>query len=396
MSLAHIQNRQEPTIFGKNLNVLNSATTINGNVVVNGTINGTSSQGQNDNNVWTGTNTYSVQRPTCSISSVNNNDAVNENNLVTLLSSNSIINKTATWTGSNTFTQNVNASSSTLNPSSSTDAVIGNYLMSSLDARANSIPSSNNTWTGTNTFSNYIPTRNIDETNSNSAVTKQYVDTKLTSTAKGNAVSSVSQTPLSSYNFGTQYLAHQIQFIGAGGGSTSGASGDCSPNFAGVSGGCGVCATLFVLMYSPLAASQSLPTNLGRFSIDVGVGGKAGVGCGSDSSSGNGGATVLYGTAISGVGLTSTTHQIIRCNGGFGFTGTCGQAGTTSQATYSNINSNMVSPYSKCNGRQGTQNGGEIYQYAGYDKYGAGAPGLKCSNGIQGYNGGYTLTSYEI
>jgi len=396
MSLSHIQFRTEPTIFGKNLNVLNASTTINGNVVVNGSVNGTSSQGQNDNNIWTGTNTYSVERPTCSKSSVNNSDAVNENNLLSLLTSNSIINKNATWSGSNTFTQNVNVPSANLNPSSSTDAVIGEYLMSSLDARANSIPSSNNTWTGTNTFSNYIPARNIDESNSNSAVTKQYVDTKLTSTALGNAVSSASQTSFNDNNFGTQYLAHQIQFIGAGGGSTSGASGDCSPNFAGVSGGCGVCATLFVLMYSPLAVSQGLGTNLGRFSIDVGIGGKAGIGCGTDSSSGNGSATVLYGTAISSVGLTSTTHQILRCNGGFGFNGTCGQAGTTSQATYSNINSNMVSPYSRCNGRSGTQNGGEIFQYAGYDKYGAGAAGLKCSNGLQGYNGGYTLTSYEI
>ena len=395
MSLSHIQNRTESTTFGKNLNVLNASTTINGNVVVNGTINGTSSQGQNDNNIWTGTNTYSVQRPTCSISPVNNSDAVNENNLISSFSSNSIINKNATWTGSNTFTQNVNCASN-LNPSSSTDAVTGNYLISSLDARASSIPSSNNTWTGTNTFTNYIPARNIDESNSNSAVTKQYVDTKLTSTAIGNAVSSASQTSLSSYNFGTQYLAHQIQFIGAGGGSTSGASGDCSPNYAGVSGGCGVSATLFVLMYSPLAASQGLATNLGRFSIDVGVGGTAGVGCGPDSSSGNGRSSILYGVAISGVGLSPSTHQIVKSNGGFGFTGTCGQAGTTQQATYSNVNSNMVSPYSKCDGRQGTQNGGEIYQYAGYNKYGAGAAGLKCSNGIQGYNGGYILTSYEI
>lgn len=395
MSLAHIRNRQEPTIFGQDLNVLNASTIVNGNLVVSGTINGISSQGQDTDNTWTGTNTYSVYRPTCSIISTSNDQAVNEDNLQSLLLSNSVINKNATWSGTNAFTQDINISGSTLSPSVSTDAVTGNYLTSSMNTKINSFKTGNNVWTGTNTFTNFIPTRNTNEISSTSAVTKLYTDTATRDLAIGNAVSYASQTPLNNYNFGTQYLAHQLQLIGGGGGSTSGAQ-DCSPNFAGVSGGCAVTSTLFLLLYSPLAVSRGLATNLGRFTIDIGLGGSAGIGCGSTSSSGNGTPGVLYGVGASGNGLTPNTFQILRSNGGFGFTGTCGQAGTTGVATYSNVNSNMIQPYSKCNGRAGTQNGGEIYQYAGYNKFGAGSPGLKCTNGLQGYAGGYTLTSYEI
>lgn len=395
MSLSHIKNRRDPTIFGKDLYVPNADTTINGNIVVSGSINGTSSQGQETNNVWTGTNTYSVERPTCSLSPTNNNDAVNKQSLENILSTNSVINRNATWSGVNTFNQDVVVASG-LSPSSTTDAITGQYLTSSMTTKFNSFKSGNNVWTGSNIFSNYIPTRNLNEFYNTDAVTKQYTDTATRDLAIGNAVSSVSQTPLSLYNFGTQYLAHEIQIIGGGGGSTSGASGDCSPNFAGVSGGSGVSATLFLLAYSPLAVSLGLPTNLGRYTIDIGLGGSAGVGCGATSSSGNGTPAILYATAISGVGLNTSTTQILRANGGFGFTGTCGQAGTTQIATYSNVNSNMIVPYTKSNGRAGSQNAGEIYQYSGYDKYGAGAFGPKCSNGIQGYAGGYTLTSYEI
>ncbi len=395
MSLAHIKNRREPTIFGKDLNVLNSATIINGNIIIDGTINGTSSQGQETNNVWTGTNTYSVERPTCSLSSVSNSDSVNKTNLETLLSSNSVINKNATWSGANTFTQNVNLSSAIL-PSASTDAVSGQYLKSSVSSRIESFKSSNNTWTGTNTFTNFIPTRTTNETAPGSAVTKSYVDTSTRDLTVGNAVSYASQSSLSNYNFGTQYLAHQIQIIGGGGGSTSGASGDCSTNFAGVSGGSGVSATLFLLTYSPLAITLGLGTNLGRFSMDIGLGGTGGIGCGSSAPAQNGTPGALYATGASGLGFNPALILVIRANGGFGFNGTCGQSGNTGQAIYTNVNSNMGQPYSKCNGRAGTQNGGEIYQYAGYNKFGAGAAGLPCTNGQQGYYGGYTVTSYEI
>lgn len=394
MSLSHIKNRREPTIFGKNLNVLVGDTIISGNVVVNGTINGTSSQGQNDNNVWTGTNTYSVERPTCSLLASNNSDAVNKTSMENSLTSNSIITKTATWSGVNTFSQNISVPLGS-NPITATDSTPGQYLFNSMANKYSNFSGNSQVWTGTNTFTNYIPTRNIDEIASGSAVTKSYTDTTSSNLAIGNATSYASQTPLNDYNFGTTNLCHQIQIIGGGGGSTSGGQ-DCSPTFAGVSGSSSSTACLFLLTYSPLAVSLGLGTNLGRFAIEVGIGGSAGIGCGATASAGNGTPSVIYATPISSFGLTSTTFQILKTNGGNGFTGTCGQSGTTTGGLYSNANSNMVRPYFKSDGRAGTQNGGRIYQYAGYDEYGAGAPGLKCSNGVQGYAGGYTITSYEI
>jgi hypothetical protein len=50
MSLLHIQKRSIPTIFGDDLNVLIADTTINGNLDIQGSVNGTHSQGQNTNN----------------------------------------------------------------------------------------------------------------------------------------------------------------------------------------------------------------------------------------------------------------------------------------------------------------------------------------------------------
>jgi len=394
MSLSHIKDRRDPTIFGKNLNVLNADTTINGNVVVNGTINGTSSQGQDTNNTWTGTNTYSVERPQCPISSSSNNQAVNKSSMDNILANNSVITKTASWSGVNAFTQRITVP--TASPTLTTQAVPGKYLIDSMYSKAFGFTINNQTWTGSNTFTNYIPTRNNDEIVSGSAVTKKYVDNSTTTLTLGNATSTTSQNPLINYNFGTTNLAHELQIIGGGGGSTSGGQ-ECSNQFAGVSGASGSTACLFLLTYSPLAAVLlGITSNLGLFTVDVGLGGSAGIGCGDTSSAGSGTASVIYAVGSSGSGLTPTTFQILRANGGAGFIGTCGQNGTTQGGIYSNINSNMIQPYFKCNGRNGNQSGGEIYQYAGYNKYGAGAFGLQCNNGFQGYNGGYTITSYKI
>ena len=56
MSLKHIQNRREPLTFGGNLNVLTGDIIINGDLDIQGSVNGTSDQGQNTDNIWTGTN----------------------------------------------------------------------------------------------------------------------------------------------------------------------------------------------------------------------------------------------------------------------------------------------------------------------------------------------------
>jgi len=56
----------------------------------------------------------------------------------------------------------------------------------------------------------------------------------------------------------------------------------------------------------------------------------------------------------------------------------------------------MVSPYTKINGLQGKTNGAITYQAVGINQYGAGAEGVKSSNGKNGFKGGYSIVSYKI
>lgn len=376
MSLHHIKNRQQPTTFGGNLSVLIGDTTINGNVVVNGTINGISSGPQDSNNVWTGTNQFQ-QRPKCSIASVNNPDAVNATDLNNLLLSNSVINRNATWTQPNSFAQDLFVNEN-VNTVANNDAVTGKYLNTQMNNKYNSYLSGNNVWTGTNIFNNFIPTRNTNELSGLSAVTKQYVDTITRDLTIGSATSIASNSSLTNYNFGNQQLAHQIQIVGGGGGS-----GSSNTNSFGISGGSSSIATIMLLTYSPLATSLGISTNLGRFGIQMGIPGTG------QTSSQN---IAVDGTSSS-LSSTSTlaypsTAEILRTNGG--------KAAGNGAAVYSNINPSMVSPYNKCNGKAGIANGSEMYQVVGYNKFGAGARGGKNSNGSQGLPAGYTITSYKI
>ena len=103
MSLNHIKNRRDPTVFGADLNVLIGDVNINGDLTVIGLINGDSAQGQNSNNVWTGTNEWSVDRPQTSISFGAGFSGVNLVQSQNQLSTQGITNVGATWTGANTF-----------------------------------------------------------------------------------------------------------------------------------------------------------------------------------------------------------------------------------------------------------------------------------------------------
>ena len=387
MSLSHIKNRQEPTIFGRDLNVLLGDTTINGNVIVQGSINGISDQGQDTNNIWSGTNNYSVERPTSSIQPFLINNAVNKSSMNNILATNSVITKNATWSGANTFTQRVTIP--TINPSSGTDAISGQYLSNIMLNKYQTFFINNQTWTGSNTFVNKLPTRNNDEIISGSAVTKKYVDDTSTSTALGNALSSISQTNLSNYNFGAVNLAHEIQITGGGGGGTSGSNIN-----AGVSGACSATAILFLLTYSPLGQTLNGYTNFGRFDIEVGENGIGQNGCSGVAT--NGLPSIIRGYATSGLGFDTSVISIIQANGGNAFNGTCGQSGTSIGGVYSNINSTMIQPYMKCDGRNAVQQAGEIYQFAGYNRFGAGGTSIINQNGYNGYKGGYTITSYQI
>lgn len=390
MSLKGIQNSRENIVFGNDLSVINGDTYITGDLNILGTITGTSAQGQNTNNVWTGTNEYSVYRPTSLLTAVNANDGVSQTNLEQSLLSASIINAGDDFTGENTFNQVV-VTNQGLTPTNNTDAINGKYLIDSWNAKSVSYLSTNNTWSGTNTFQNQIPT-GIEPINNTDGATKNYVDTQTESVAIGSTETIISQNTLTGADWGN-YRAVELQLIGGGGGSTS----SVGSNDYGVAGGSGSQASLFVLTSSALNAGSGLPTNLSTYNISVGSGGKAGVGCGTGSNAGNGGVTTLQITPKSGNGFDTTTFNLIRCNGGLGFQGSCGDKGTAKGGIYNNSSGspNLVQPLSKSNGIDGTNKSPATQQYYGINRFGWGASANQLSDGKQGQKGGYGATFYK-
>ena len=393
MSLKHIQQRREPLTFGSNLNVPNKDTYINGDLDIQGAINGTSSQGQNSNNTWTGTNTYSVYRPTSSLSSVGLQDGVNKTFLDTTIIDEGIVNAGATWTGTNTFDEPISIITSTgtpiyIPPVNATDAVCGKYIGDSWTAKNASYKTTNNTWTGTNTFS-VLPLV-LDPLADTSIASKNYTDTTISTITQGRAISTINtaSTGLPT-DWGATNLAVQVQIIGGGGGSTS-SVGTCVCSSAGVSGGSGSQASLIVLTDTIAGGSGGA----GLFEVSVGGGGGAGSGCGVGSGSGGGGSTNLYVTPKTGLGYNPTRVNILRANGGGGFGGTCGQAGSSAGGTYSAINPLVASPYASSNGRGGSQCAGAIPQYYGINTIGWGARGASCANGAGGSGGGWGATYF--
>jgi hypothetical protein len=394
MSLKHIQQRREPITFGADLNIPNKDTYINGDLDIQGNINGTSSQGQNSNNTWTGTNTYSVYRPTSTLSSVGLQDGVSQTFLSTTIVDEGIINAGATWTGTNTFglpitmMDGTNTNPVYIPPVNATDAVCGKYIGDSWTAKNQSFLTTNNTWTGTNTFS-VLPTC-LDPLVDTSIATKNYTDTTITSITQGLAVSTINtaSTGLPT-DWGATNLAVQLQLIGGGGGSTS-SVGTCVCSSAGVSGGSGSQASLIVLTDSIVGGSGGA----GLFEVSIGGGGGAGSGCGVGSGSGGGGSTNLYVTPKTGLGYNPLRVNILRANGGGGFGGSCGQAGSSAGGTYSAIDARVASPYASSNGRGGSQCAGSIPQYYGINTIGWGARGASCANGAGGSGGGWGATYF--
>jgi hypothetical protein len=153
MSLKHIQQRRKQTTFGSDLSVLIGDTFINGDLDIQGQINGTSSQGQNTNNIWTGTNTYSVFRPASSLPSVGLQDGVNETFLETTITEEGIINAGATWTGVNdlsvvVITDITGNTPTYIPPVNPTDAVCGKYIADEWTAKGSAYLTANNIWSG--------------------------------------------------------------------------------------------------------------------------------------------------------------------------------------------------------------------------------------------------------
>lgn len=389
MSLKHLQNRQTPTIFGRDLNVLLNDTIINGDLDIQGNINGTSSQGQNTNNTWTGTNDFSVERPTCPIDSVGLQDGVNNTFLNEFITASSAIKKGSNWTGENTFADPLTLNSS-ITPVNATDAATGKYIQDSWTAKNSAFLTANNTWTNSNTF-NVLPL--VQEPNADTEIaTKNYTDTAISNVAVGDTLTTYSQISLANATWGTTALATSVQIIGGGGGSTS-SVGTCVCSSAGVSGGSGSQASILLLTKTidPLVGSNYA---LG-YSITTGGGGGGGVGCGVGAGSGGGSPSYLYVTPDATKGLNGTQYNLLKTNGGGGFgSGYCGQAGNTSGGTYSNINPLVLTPFMSSNGRGGSQCAGNIPQSYGINNFGWGARGSTCTNGSAGGAGGYGLTLF--
>jgi len=395
MSLKHIQQRRTQTTFGSDLSVPIADTFINGDLDIQGLINGTSSQGQNTNNIWTGTNTYSVYRPASSLPSVGLQDGVSQSFLDTTITDEGIINAGATWSGVNTFnfpiviTDITGSTPTYIPPVNPTDAVCGKYVADSWTAKGSAFLSSNNTWTGSNTF-NVLPTC-LDPLVSTSIATKNYTDTTITAITQGKAQTTTSNIAITQADWGLGNLAVAVQIIGGGGGSTS-SVGTCECSSAGVSGGSASQASIILLTNSILGGGTN---NNFLFDVAVGGGGKAGTGCGTNAGSGNGGATNLYATPKASLGFNPLQVNILRANAGGGNGGLyCGDAGSTAGGTYSNINPLVVSPFSSSNGRGGSQCAGNIPQYYGINTLGWGARGAGCVQGTLGGVGGYGITFF--
>jgi len=382
MSLSHIQNRREPTIFGATLNVPDSDTTINGDLVVDGTINGKSSQGQNLNNIWTGTNEFSVYRPTCVPTTGVGFSGVNFGLEQDTIIADSIINQGADFTGANTFTQSVVFPNvPTPVPVNATDGVPTSYFNGIWATQQQGFLGANNTWTNSNTFSK-LPTV-LDPVANTEVATKNYTDTAISTVVIGKTNTITSQVAITSDTFSTA-LACSIQLIGAGGGSTSGNGADCST--AGSAGASGSAGSLIILT----KAIGGVP--LGQWSISIGTGG-AGASCG-DAQSGNGAPTNLSVVPVAGQGLNPASVNVLRANGGGGVNAPCGQGGTSGGGTYSAINPLVTDPLCASSGVNGTQCASATPQYTGINTYGWGNRSGVSKNGGPGVNGGYGITKY--
>ena len=381
MSLKHIQSRRDPTVFGADLNVLLGDVTINGNLEVQGLINGKSDQGQNENNVWTGTNDWSVFRPQTTPVTGVGFSGVNLGLEQTKLLADSIINQGATWTGENTFSNNITMTSS-LTPVNATDAVPCAYVKSRASSQNTSYIATANTWTGINTF-DFLP-RCIEPVADAEIATKGYTDTAIATLSQGGSTTERRQTDLVPTVWND--VAVSVMVIGGGGGSTFGISNSAG----GYAGGAGAMGTLLLLTSVIGGVSK------GSFSISVGVGGTAGIGTTPPASySGSGAATTLSLTPVAGQGLNPATIAVLSAGGGGGNTNSNGVKGNPSfGGVYTNVNPDMVSPWSSANGAIGTYNSPSARQYSGIEQFGWGANALTTGDGSNGFRGGWGITNY--
>jgi hypothetical protein len=385
MSLKHLNNRQTPTIFGKDLSV-DGTTTITGDLNVNGVINGTQSANLTGNNVWTGTNEFAIFRPTCSIVTGGTFTGVNSTTLNGAITDFGICAGGNNFDGENTFLNAVTTDN--LTPVNATDATTCKYVSDTWTSLTSGVLSANNTWSGaSNNFSVSLPTF-PEPVLANQAATKNSTDNAMASLAAG-AYTTQTIFGTSNLNLSNSYAVN-FQLIGGGGGSTS-SSGSVSTS-SGVSGSASSQASIIILT----ASGATIGNPLANFNISTGVGGSGGAASGS-AGSGNGTASVLSVTPLVGSGLSTATISILSAAPGNGIQGVSpGQNGTTIGGVWTNaVNTNVVSPYGSSNGQNGGQ--GQTFtpsQFWGYSSYGFGARGKASANGTAGTKGVIVYTSY--
>jgi len=381
MSLKHIQNRRDPTIFGANLNVLLGDVTINGDLDIQGLINGNSDQGQNENNIWTGTNEWSVVRPQTTPTTGVGFSGVNLSLEQSQMIAESVINQGSTWTGANTFASNITMAPLIPTPVNATDAVPCSYVKSQASVQNTSYLASNNTWSGVNTF-DLLPVC-LDPVADTEIATKGFTDTALANLIEGGTSTQRTQLNLAPTVFTNVATAFTI--IGAGGGSTSGYTNTS----LGYAGGSGAMSGLLVLTKAIGGASK------GAFQISVGVGGTPGIGSTPPASySGAGASTILSVIPVPGSGLNPATVQVLTAGGGGGNTSSNGQLGPNSVGgVYTNAPW-VLSPWMAGSGTVGTQGSGTTRQYIGIEQYGWGGQAFNLGDGSQGFRGGYGITNY--
>lgn len=386
MSLKHIENRRDPTVFGADLNVLLGDITINGDLTVIGLINGNSAQGQNGNNVWTGTNEWSVDRPQTTPVTGVGFSGINLVKSQNQLATQGITNVGATWTGANTFNNQwpVQSVGPLPSPVAGTDACMVTSVQTASSTKKASFLTANQTWTNSNVFE-VLPIC-IDPVLGPEIATKNYVDTTTAAVVVGKSQTVVSQADLTD-TFATS-LAVQVQCIGGGGGSTSGY--DRANGSVGWAGGGGSTGSILILNRAIGGVSQA------TWSIVVGAGGQAGIGTTPPAAySQNGTGTSLSVQCPSlGVPVPAVVFGANGGSGNLGFAGDTSTGPSLGGVYVNNLNTIVTSPLSSASGNEGTLGGTGGTQSSGLQLFGTGGSAETNGNGFQGRRGGYGITKY--
>jgi len=373
MSVGTLDKTSLPINLGRDLDIQIQSLTINGDLTCNGTINGEHSQGQADNNTWTGLNEWDGYRPEQTSQFLNNGagdgGAVRVSDFNKIVNTQSVLGLDNTFTGVAAFNGDVNY----INPNTGgglvtttpQDLMTHQEVTDEASVITTDVLGTSNTWTGENTFQNYLPTT-IDPVAGDDIATKKYVDDTTASGVSGLSKSSKYQ------GSSTMYISQanlngsksfNCWLTGSGGGGSPGSGGQYGTK--GVGGASGGGARCFILG-GALGAGSGVPNV--SLKITMPGGGGPGYGCGVGWGGGNGltGLLQIDETNIGGSAITLLNP-------------TGGKGGTTYENNYT-----CYCGIQNCNVGAGTWTAG------------ANSKIVKIANGFQGGNGNVnkTGTSY--